>query len=103
MIVDFGALIVLFVIALIFYKGNAAPIVEWLNTRPRYEREQIDMVKLSTFIGKILFVACGCIVLFIIGEWADLFYITTAGAVILIGIAIFGYFYTHTGDRFKKK
>ena len=69
----------------------------------KYEKEQIDMIKLSRFIGKLLFIACGCVVLFIIGEWADLFYITTIGLIILVGIALFGYFYTHTGDRFKKK
>ncbi|MDD5923791.1 MAG: DUF3784 domain-containing protein [Clostridia bacterium] len=102
MTVDIVFAVVLVLIGIYFYLGKGADIIKWLNTMPIDKKERRDMVALSKFIGKLFFVACGCIILMIIGEITDIYQFNIAGVALLIIDVVFGYFYTHSGDRFNK-
>ena len=103
MYLDFIFFAVVLITGILMLKGKGEAVIMWFITKPRYQKEQIDSLKLCKFIGKLVTAAAGCVLLWIIGELTDIFMFTVIGLVALIVIAIFGYFYTHTGNRFNKK
>ena len=103
MLVDIFVILVIIAVGIIFYTGKGAVIVEWFNTMPRPDKEKRDMHALSVFIGKLFFVAAILVGIITVGDTLKIFWLTLAGIILLIIDVLFGYFYTHTGDRFNKK
>ena len=103
MIVDIFVILLIIAIGIVFYTGKGAVIVEWFNTMPRPDKEKRDMRALSVFIGKLFFVAAVLVGIITVGDVFKIFWLSIAGVVLLIGDVLFGYFYTHTGNRFNKK
>ncbi len=100
---DFAAFAIVLAVGLLMAFGKGQAFIMWFITKPRCKKEEIDSLSLCRFIGRLVICASGCVLLWIIGEFTQINVFTIVGLVLLVLIALFGYIYTHTGNRFRKK
>ncbi|WP_068677791.1 DUF3784 domain-containing protein [Oceanobacillus sp. Castelsardo] len=97
------SIIILFVILGIFlFNGKGSSLIAGFNTLPEEEKEKYDKVALSKFMGKMMFALSFSMILWVISDMYKIKWLFTFGLILFIGLIVYIFVYTNTGNRFKK-
>lgn len=79
--------------------GKCSFLIAGFNTMNKEEKENYDVLSLTKFMGKFVFLIAFCISLFILSDIFMMKVLLLLGMILLISSII----YVNTGNRFKKK
>lgn len=83
--------------------GKCSFLIAGFNTMNKEEKENYDVLSLTKFMGKFVFLIAFCISLFILSDIFMMKVLLVLGMILLISSIIFVIIYVNTGNRFKKK
>ena len=83
--------------------GKCSFLIAGFNTMNKEEKENYDVLSLTKFMGKFVFLIAFCISLFILSDIFMMKVLLLLGMILLISSIIFVIIYVNTGNRFKKK
>ena len=93
------------VLGVIIKLGKASFLIAGYNTSSKEEKEKYDEKALCNFVGNLLFVIAGILLLPVIAialELAYLAFIAIISTILVLLVAIVAAIYANTGNRFKK-
>lgn len=93
------------ILGVIIKLGKASFLIAGYNTSSKEEKEKYDEKALCNFVGNLLFVIAGILLLpvFTIAlELAYLTFIAISSTILVFLVAIVAAIYANTGNRFKK-
>jgi len=85
--------------------GKASFLIAGYNTSSKEEKEKYDEKALCNFVGNLLFVIAGILLLPVVAialELAYLTFVAISSTILVLLVAIVSAVYANTGNRFKK-
>lgn len=89
-------------LGIIFSMGKGSALIAGFNILPEKEKNRYDAVALSKFMEKIMFALSFSVVLWLFSEVYEISWLFYIGLTLFIGLIIFLFIYTNTGNRFKE-
>lgn len=101
--VIFGSVLVpLFIMAVFLLKGKGAFLIAGYNTMSKDEKAKYDEKALCRFVGWLLIAIILCMLLFPVGTYFEIAWLTYCGIALMLVVTIYGVIYMNTGNRFSK-
>ena len=103
MYIIFGIVVIPMIIMAIFLlNGKGAFLIAGYNTASKEEKTKYDEKALCRFVGLLLIVISFCMLLFPVGYYFEMAWLTYCGIAIIILGSIGAVVYANTGNRFRK-
>lgn len=97
-------MMLLFLIAgITFSMGRGSSLIAGYNTMSEEEKAEIDRVRLTKFMGKIMFALVGSMVFWLVSSWVEIELIFYVGLMIFMSIVLYALITMNNKERFKRK
>lgn|SRR5699024_9264841 len=98
-----ACIIALFVVLGIFLlNGKGSFLIAGYNTMSPEDKEKYDTVRLTKFMGKMMFALSFSMLFWILSIAYERNWLFSLGLILFFGMVVFMIIYVNTGDRFKK-
>ena len=101
-IISFGVVLLLLIMALFLLNGKGAFLIAGYNTMSEEKKEKYDEIALCRFTGWLLVIIAACLSLIPIGLYFDWNVLISTGTGLIVVVAIGGAIFANIGNRFKK-
>lgn len=103
MLIIAGVIALFIIFGIFLLNGKGSSLIAGYNTMPPEEKEKYDAVRLTKFMGKMMFVLSFSMLFWIFSIAFEMIWLFHLGLILFFGIVVFIVIYVNTGDRFKKR
>lgn len=89
------------IMAYFLSQGKGAFLIAGYNTMPKEEKAKYDELALCKFMSKILYGISFSLVLLSLSDWLEMPLLMGIGIALMIGLIVFTFVYSNTGNRFR--
>lgn len=103
MIIVMFIILLFLIIGTIFIRGKGAALIAGYNTMSEEEKATYDEVKLTKFMGKMMYLLSLWMLFWVASEFFDNNSLLIIGFVLFVGTVLFAVIYVNSSEKFKKK